>query len=144
MERTGTGVTEEDIAKGYSTWEEKRLVRIMRERVAANPPSDATADDTASILILRSAPNPGGEGGGDAVGSDVESRAGDELLSINTTTSSTPDGSPHFDPPVALTPRKLRLSASTSDSVTSTTSKRSSRFNLSDELEKMQLAGFAV
>ncbi|KAI9914024.1 hypothetical protein PsorP6_005840 [Peronosclerospora sorghi] len=153
MERTGMGVTEEDIAKGYSIWEEKvkgmypdfeRLDRIMGERVAANPPPDATADDAASILIFGSAPNTGGEGGADAVGSDVESRAGDDLLSVNASTSSTPDGSPHFAPPVALTPHKRRFSAGTSDSVTSTTSKRSSRFNLSNELEKRQLAEFAA
>ncbi|KAI9921766.1 hypothetical protein PsorP6_001885 [Peronosclerospora sorghi] len=75
-------VTEEDIAKGYSTWEEKvkrvypdfeRLDHIMVERVADNPPPDATADEAASILIFGSAPNTGGEGVADAVGSDVES-----------------------------------------------------------------------
>ncbi|KAI9907133.1 hypothetical protein PsorP6_016519 [Peronosclerospora sorghi] len=55
----------------------ERLDRIMGERVEANPPPDVTADDAANILIFGSEPNTGGEDGADAVGSDVEYRAGD-------------------------------------------------------------------
>ncbi|KAI9905737.1 hypothetical protein PsorP6_013946 [Peronosclerospora sorghi] len=103
MERTGMEVMEEDIEKRkkvkgmYPVFE--RLDCVMGERVVANPPPDETADDVASILIFGSAPSTGGEGDPDAVESDVESRVGDELLSVNATTSSKPDVSIHLAQP---------------------------------------------
>ncbi|KAI9910198.1 hypothetical protein PsorP6_010246 [Peronosclerospora sorghi] len=57
--------------QGYRKGAKKRLDRIMGEQVAANPQPDATADDAASILSFGSVLSTGGEGGADAVGSDV-------------------------------------------------------------------------
>ncbi|KAI9918728.1 hypothetical protein PsorP6_011997 [Peronosclerospora sorghi] len=94
------------------------------QRHPAKEEAEGSAIMRSGLQMLQMlSPNTGGEGGDDALGSDVESRVGDELFSVNATTSCTPDGKPHFSPPVALTLRKRRLSASTSDSVTSTTSK---------------------
>ncbi|KAI9907323.1 hypothetical protein PsorP6_016634 [Peronosclerospora sorghi] len=141
MELTRMEVMEADIKKGYSTWEEKGkgMYPDLRNWVASwgasscNPPLNATADALASILVFGSAPRTG-----------VEKISSRRFLSVNATTSSTPDDSQHLAQPVPHTPHKRRLSASISDSVTLTTSKRNSWFKLSDEREKRKLAELAA